>query len=324
MNVVPKPSLLTPTAKRYELKRGSAYFADPAFCCAEAALTEALTAAGFPIEKGNEDAPLRVIRVQDPTLDDSGYMLDVTESGVTISANTDTGAFYGVMTFRQIARLRFCPAAELVLQCCHISDAPQKDSRRLILNKKIDVNIAAELIREMAYVKLNELSLAFDANTEYAAALSEAASKCFVKIIINSPSTHAKIADFSHPYRHFRLKKLYLGSYAAALLYSDDDKHKFDFFNYPRIQAFAESAWSDRSGSDYFNFETRLQQLLQEQDMDGIYHCKPHLFRKSLRYTRHKMKKALSAAYAAKRDDTANVAAILADETQLNEYENLI
>lgn len=51
------------------------------------------------------------------------------------------------------------------------------------------------------------------------------------------------------------------------------DKAKYDFNLYPRLQALAEAAWTADGNKDYQDFTVRLQQFMQEMEIEGINRC---------------------------------------------------
>jgi hypothetical protein len=87
-----------------------------------------------------------------------GYRLEVQKSGVTISASTDAGAYYGVQTLRELIR-----AQDRKLACCRIDDAPDFRRRGVYYDvargKVPTVETLKELIERLAHWKINELQI---------------------------------------------------------------------------------------------------------------------------------------------------------------------
>ena len=323
MNLIPVPRVFEPTKVRYELPKGFSYYISDDFCALKDTLVQGFSNAGANPTEGDLSSQVRILRsATDNMVDEEYYTLVIDEKGVCVTADTVRGAFYGIMTLFQAARLRFRPAGSIILQGCKISDRPYRSSRPLIIRQLPTIEYTQRLLRYMAYNKMNELHFVCDLPEEYKTAISDTAERCFVKLICDG-SLPAKTCVFSHPYIRFRLKKLYLGGYSGGVIHVSDDMAECDFFNFPRLQALAESLWRDPKTLDYFDFECRLQQALQEMCMDGVYYCKPHLFRVSRRYSRYNMRRKLRAALTrqGRRDDLAK---IMSSEVSLNEYEDLL
>ena len=322
MNLIPVPRVFEPTKVRYELPKNFAFYLSPQFCTLREVLEQGFLAAGATPREGNESADVRIVCSADGNMGDEEYSLVIDDTGVCVTAANLRGAFYGIMTLFQAARVAFRPAGDIILQGCNISDSPRLDSRPLVVCKLPRIEYARTLLRYMAYNKLNELRFACHVPDEYKAAISDMAEQYFIRLIYDA-TLPAKTCDFSRPYIRFRLKKTYMGGYCGALLHVCDDAAEFQFFNLPRLQAVAESLWSEPSRLDYFDFECRLQQALQEMYIDGLYYCKPHLFRVSRRYSRCTMRRKLRAALAT-RGQSDRLAAIMSSELALNEYEDLL
>jgi hexosaminidase len=118
-------------------------------------------------------APLTVVDdggtiafVADPSLDEAAYHLEVTPKGITVSAGSDAGWFYGAQTVRQLfpaeiygsARVDRDWAAPVVV----IDDAPRFEWRGLMIDVARHFFTVAEIERQidlMAMHKLNRLHL---------------------------------------------------------------------------------------------------------------------------------------------------------------------
>jgi len=87
-----------------------------------------------------------------------GYRLEVQKGGVTISASTDAGAYYGVQTLRELIR-----AQGKKLACCRIDDAPDFARRGVYYDvargKVPTVETLKALIERLAHWKINEFQI---------------------------------------------------------------------------------------------------------------------------------------------------------------------
>ena len=87
-----------------------------------------------------------------------GYRLDIAEDGLRVEARDAAGAFYGVMTLKQM--LRQAPA---VLPACRIEDSPDFPSRGVMLDISRDkvptLETLFELVDLLAEWKINHLEL---------------------------------------------------------------------------------------------------------------------------------------------------------------------
>ncbi|MCP8899808.1 beta-N-acetylhexosaminidase [Gilvimarinus xylanilyticus] len=102
---------------------------------------------------------IELIRVQEPALGDEGYRL-IIDSHVSISANTDTGLFYGVQTLRQLLPAQASKDYQLPLVA--ITDTPAFAWRGNMLDVARSFYPTEYLkshIERMARFKLNRLHL---------------------------------------------------------------------------------------------------------------------------------------------------------------------
>ena len=105
----------------------------------------------------NEAADVRVVR-GGSVEHEEGYRLEITPKGVTISARTDAGAFYGLATLRELIHLRGGD-----LPCGVIQDAPAF-ARRAVYHdcargKVPRLKTLKALVERLAEWKINELQL---------------------------------------------------------------------------------------------------------------------------------------------------------------------
>ena len=85
-----------------------------------------------------------------------GYTLDLAEDAISITAQSNAGAFYAIQTLRQLFTHKSIP-------CVHIEDAPDFPHRGFyhdITRGRISkVETLLQLVEDMAYYKLNSLQL---------------------------------------------------------------------------------------------------------------------------------------------------------------------
>lgn len=96
------------------------------------------------------------IGANDPSIGPEGYRLAVTGTGITITANSGAGLFYGIQTLEQM--LPATASAANVIQQAQITDKPQYSYRGVMLDTSrhyFPVSFIKQLIDVMAAYKLN-------------------------------------------------------------------------------------------------------------------------------------------------------------------------
>ena len=120
-------------------------------------LAEAADATGIALKRVNRPAKERYLnlRVTDSAEQGAeGYTLDVTERGVTITASTPAGIFYGLQSLRQMN--------DGEVECCTITDAPRFAYRGILIDISRHFRTKEFLMRQidmMAQLKMNRLHL---------------------------------------------------------------------------------------------------------------------------------------------------------------------
>jgi hexosaminidase len=97
-------------------------------------------------------------RVDDPTLGEEAYRLDVTAAGVRIRATTDAGLFYGAVSLLQLLTPEDGTRGAVTLKGVHIEDRPRFPWRGLMLDSARHYQSVAfikALLDQMARYKLN-------------------------------------------------------------------------------------------------------------------------------------------------------------------------
>ena len=120
-------------------------------------LARAADATGIALKRANRPAKERYLnlRVTDSAEQGAeGYTLDVTERGVTITASTPAGIFYGLQSLRQMN--------DGEVECCTITDAPRFAYRGILIDISRHFRTKEFLMRQidmMAQLKMNRLHL---------------------------------------------------------------------------------------------------------------------------------------------------------------------
>ncbi len=108
--------------------------------------------------KDNPQAGVVIALTNDKSIPAQGYRLSVRKDRISIQAHDAAGAFYGVMTLRQILR-----QSSGSIPCLDIEDYPDFPSRGIMLDVSRDkvptLDTLFKLIDEMAEWKLNHLEL---------------------------------------------------------------------------------------------------------------------------------------------------------------------
>lgn len=93
---------------------------------------------------------------EDASLEKEEYRLTVTETGVTVTASMEAGAFYAVQTLRQIGRFDLDKNAEI--PCCEIADKPRFAYRGFMMDEArhfFGMEHVKQTLRMMAMLKMN-------------------------------------------------------------------------------------------------------------------------------------------------------------------------
>lgn len=143
MNILPKPQKLQILGGVLKSKTLSVKN-----FCKDARIDKALAC----FEKGNGAELVIECRCGDS----EGYILDISEDKIAISADSPAGAFYGIQTLKQIFENDTVP-------CLHIEDKPDMSLRGfyhdVTRGKVPTVDTLKKMIDNMAYYKMNHLEL---------------------------------------------------------------------------------------------------------------------------------------------------------------------
>ncbi len=105
---------------------------------------------------------LRIYPVPDNKLGHEGYKLDVSEDRVLLSANGETGLFYGIQSLLQMMPVRVANSSALTIPCTEITDYPRFGWRGLMLDVSrhfFSFEFLKRFIDEMVKYKFNVFHL---------------------------------------------------------------------------------------------------------------------------------------------------------------------
>jgi hexosaminidase len=176
LSVIPKPLNMEPLIGTFSLSKETAIVADTNTIRLAAYAKELFTSATgfeFPLERFSNHKSARRARISlllaqgISDLGEEGYRLSVRKDGITISANTQAGVFYGIQTLRQLLPSeieRSKPAGRIKweIPCVEIKDQPRFPWRGLMLDCSRTFwskEYIKRTIRLMPLYKLNRLHL---------------------------------------------------------------------------------------------------------------------------------------------------------------------
>ena len=122
-------------------------------------MDEYLTTLSLPIKKGGAKDNINVVRLIISPLvqvsDKEAYQLKVTPGKIEVTANTETGLFYGMQTLLQISSASVVP---LTIQCVDIVDKPRFGYRGFMLDVSrhfFPKTFILKMLDILAYYKIN-------------------------------------------------------------------------------------------------------------------------------------------------------------------------
>jgi hexosaminidase len=146
LNLIPWPAKISEAEGRFSLTEKTAIIADAAFADEAKLLAASLS---LPLSSAAHDGSIRLVKAAG--LAAEGYALTVTTAGITISASTPAGAFYGTRTLLQLIKDKSAP-------CVSIQDEPRIAWRGFMLDVSrhfFDKDEVKARLDEMAELKLN-------------------------------------------------------------------------------------------------------------------------------------------------------------------------
>ena len=171
IQVIPKPRVMEVTSSEFTVTHKTKIIYNEGLKEQGALLQDLLTNATLyelPISKGYKASKNSVfISLDDSITDNEGYVLDVTENGVSISGKTSSGIFYGIQTLLQLMPVQVysktpCRDIEWTIPTIHIEDEPLFAWRGMMLDVSryfMTKEYVLQYIDMMAMYKLNSLHL---------------------------------------------------------------------------------------------------------------------------------------------------------------------
>lgn len=164
-DIVPAPASLTRAQGVFELKPGAPVIAESPKAQATAAYlidlldrTRGLKlAAAAPGAQAKGAVTLRLL--EDPSIPAEGYRLEVTKDGVTVTARTEAGLFYGAGVLWQLATETGDKSGPAAIQALRIQDAPRFGWRGLSLDSARHMQSVEDIKRLVDVMALHRLNV---------------------------------------------------------------------------------------------------------------------------------------------------------------------
>ncbi len=164
VNIIPRPTKMEMQQGNFVLNSDTKIISGKA-TSAEAGFLAGILEKGLGktpiIKKKGEGILLKIDKNLSSQLGKEGYLLEVTERGVTIRAQTNTGIFYGIQSLRQIlpSGFEFTSKDEIIkIPCIKITDEPRFSWRAFMLDEARHfqgMQTVKDLLDEMALLKMN-------------------------------------------------------------------------------------------------------------------------------------------------------------------------
>ena len=166
INIIPMPQSLTIQNGSFRLGSGTGFSAvtPEAKTVAEYFAAKMRRATGYEIPVG-ENGDIKLITDASLETNDEGYKLDVTESGVTVTARTPQGLFYGLQSFMQLLPAEIESSTKVdnitwTAQAASITDEPRFEYRGLMIDPCRHFMTVDEIKKQldvMALFKMNRM-----------------------------------------------------------------------------------------------------------------------------------------------------------------------
>lgn len=166
INIIPMPQSLTIQEGAFKLGSGTGISATTpeAKTVAEFFATKMRRATGYDIPVG-ESGEIKLVTDASLETNDEGYKLDVTGSGVTVTAKTPQGLFYGLQSFMQLLPAEIESPTEVnniawTAQAASITDEPRFEYRGLMIDACRHFMTVDEIKKQldvMALFKMNRM-----------------------------------------------------------------------------------------------------------------------------------------------------------------------
>ncbi|QZT36451.1 family 20 glycosylhydrolase [Halosquirtibacter xylanolyticus] len=122
-------------------------------------------ATGVTVKRSKENPNIKVRLIKDSRLNNEGYHLQVTSSGIVIEANKKEGILYGFQTLSQLMEKR--DSSQVTIPCVNIADTPTFEYRCLDLDvcrHFYSIEDLKRIIKVMSHIKMNKLVLELSDN----------------------------------------------------------------------------------------------------------------------------------------------------------------
>ncbi len=172
ISIIPEPSSISLSAGHFELCKDTRIIADDKLIAKARQLADFLRpATGFDITSGQVSPGDNVIVIklnQGPAKSSiESYELQVKPKAIIITANTQSGIFYGIQTLRQLLPPQIFSTTQFdgvkwTVPCCQITDNNRFQWRGLMIDISrhfFDKQVLKGIIDQMAAQKLNRLHL---------------------------------------------------------------------------------------------------------------------------------------------------------------------
>lgn len=162
VQIIPLPNQMVAGRGTYQLSaRTPVMTPDPIFSgAADYLRAELLKTNGLtlPAQEKSSGSAIVFERTGNNALGPEAYRLQVSEAGITISAATVQGAFYGVVSLLQLTRQATLQNQSLNLPALTITDAPRYEWRGVLLDESrhfFGKDVVRKMLDWMAFYKLN-------------------------------------------------------------------------------------------------------------------------------------------------------------------------
>lgn len=154
ISIIPKPNSIVQLEGYFELFQPNI---TSEFDNYDEIITAILAEFNIEVNKNNKPS-IGILRVDNLALDE--YELHIGENGVKICATSESGAFYGLQTLKQIINQNYVGQSAVTIPYCKIVDKPRFYHRSFMLDESrhfFGKDTVKEFLDMMALLKLNRL-----------------------------------------------------------------------------------------------------------------------------------------------------------------------
>ncbi len=168
ISLIPKPQSIELKKGIFKIDKNTTIYFEPEFEIAGNFLNEFLqNGVGFQLKNASKNAA-EILMEKDISQPTEGYLLDISDSKITIKASDSSGAFYAIQTFRQLLPTELeVPLApkggnidkSVLLPQLTISDFPKFQYRGMHLDVSrhfFDIEFVKKYIANLALLKMNK------------------------------------------------------------------------------------------------------------------------------------------------------------------------